>query len=402
MIRKKLLVVSSTYPRWTGDPEPAFVHELSKRLTQEFEVHVVCPHSVDALVYELLDGVHVHRFRYAPNTFETLVSGGGILSNLKSNRWKYLLVIPYLIGLAWALLKIVRKNQPDVIHAHWIIPQGFVLAVMSIFVKLPPMLLTSHGGDLFSVDSFLMRFFKRYTLKKFKKITIVSAAMVTKIESLGVNSERTNVIPMGVDLSNLFIPNDKINRISNRILFVGRIVEKKGLIYLIKALSKVKVKFPDAHLIIAGAGSVLEENKIRKEIAERNLVSSVTWLGAVSQMDLPQLYCESEVFVAPFVEAESGDQEGLGLVAIEAIGCLCPIVLGRVSAVDEFYKELDLSPALVNPYNVDELANAIENVFETPYFNYDLIFRLREKIHNRLSWSIISNKYCTEIKDLVI
>ncbi len=399
---KKLIVVSSTYPRWCGDAEPGFVHELSKRLTSDFNVHVVCPHSEGALDYELLNGVHIHRFRYAPKSLETLVSGGGILANIKSNRWKYLLVVPFLISLTYKLIKTIRQVRPDVIHVHWIIPQGVVLALISSFFKLPPMLITSHGGDLFSMDSLAMRFLKRYTLKKFEKITVVNSAMIPKVSDLGVCGEKVKSIPMGVDLEKLFVPDIATRRIPQRILFVGRIVEKKGLVFLIRAISKVKTRFPNAHLVLAGAGTIAEEESIRREISKHDLADSVTWLGPVAQSKLPKLYSEAAVFVAPFVKAESGDQEGFGLVAIEAIGCLCPVILGRVSVTEEFYKEFESPPALVDPQDTDQLASAIESVFDEPELNSDLVYQLRQKIHHRLGWNVIASEYCSELKEIAL
>jgi glycosyltransferase involved in cell wall biosynthesis len=400
MKRKNLLVVSSTYPRWSGDPEPGFVHELSKRLISDFNVYVVCPHSNGAMDYECLDGVHIHRFRYAPKALETLVSGGGILSNIKSNRWKLLLVFPFLMCLGYKLIKIIRLIKPDVIHSHWIIPQGLILAFLSMFLKLPPMLITSHGGDLFSMDSLFMRLLKRFALRAFNKVTVVNSAMISKITDLGFCVENVNAIPMGVDLDNLFIPMREINRISHRILFVGRIVEKKGLIFLIRALAKVRSKFPTAHLVLAGAGTELDERNVRKEISDNNLSECVTWLGAVPQCMLPKLYNEAAVFVAPFVKARSGDQEGFGLVAIEAIGCLCPIILGRVSVTEEFYQRFEQPPALIDPHDISELVRAIEDVFEEPGLSLELVSRLRDKVTQCIGWNVVAGKYSSLLNEM--
>src|SRR5690606_35496267 len=77
--RPRLLVLTSTYPRGDGDPEPGFVHELARRLVGRFQVTVVCPHAVGAATREDMDGVHVVRYRYAPERWETLVNDGGIV-----------------------------------------------------------------------------------------------------------------------------------------------------------------------------------------------------------------------------------------------------------------------------------------------------------------------------------
>lgn len=54
-----VLVLASTFPRWKGDPEPGFVHELAKRLTTEFNIIVLCPHAPGAQLNEWMDGVEV-------------------------------------------------------------------------------------------------------------------------------------------------------------------------------------------------------------------------------------------------------------------------------------------------------------------------------------------------------
>src|ERR1700735_2418201 len=99
--RSTLLVLASTYPRWRGDPEPGFVHELAKRLTDQFHVIAIVPAAPGAAAREILDDVEVIRYRYAPHRFETLVNDGGIVTNLRRHRWKVLLVPPFVLAQAW-------------------------------------------------------------------------------------------------------------------------------------------------------------------------------------------------------------------------------------------------------------------------------------------------------------
>ena len=72
----RLLVLTSTFPRWHGDHEPAFVFDLARRLTDRFEVTVLAPHAPGALAEEYMDDVRVHRFRYAPERLELLAYEG--------------------------------------------------------------------------------------------------------------------------------------------------------------------------------------------------------------------------------------------------------------------------------------------------------------------------------------
>ncbi|MHB8424930.1 MAG: glycosyltransferase [Gammaproteobacteria bacterium] len=129
-VRPRLLVLTSTYPRWPDDQEPGFVHELCKRLTDDFDVTVLSPHAPGATTVEIMDGVHVRRYRYAPAGWETLVNNGGIVTNLRRQPWKWLLVPGFLLKQAWATWRLIQCLRPDVMHAHWLLPQGLLIAVL--------------------------------------------------------------------------------------------------------------------------------------------------------------------------------------------------------------------------------------------------------------------------------
>ncbi len=80
--KPRLLVLTSTFPRWVGDREPRFVFDLSRRLAKDFEVQVVAPHAPGAAPQEVMDGMRVHRFRYFPEKLQSLAYNGGILEKI--------------------------------------------------------------------------------------------------------------------------------------------------------------------------------------------------------------------------------------------------------------------------------------------------------------------------------
>jgi glycosyltransferase involved in cell wall biosynthesis len=367
------------------------VHELSRRLTREFNVHVLCPHAPGAPAEEEMDGVHVHRFRYAPEALETLVQGGGIVNNLKHQRWKILLVLPFMAALVWHTARAIRRLQPDVVHAHWILPQGLCLLLARPFVRrLPPFLLTSHGGDIFGLRSALATRLKRWVLSRADAVTVVSQPMADIATSLGANPERVEVIPMGVDFQDRFTPGAATNRRPGEILFVGRLVEKKGLRYLVQALPEIVTKVPDAHLAIAGYGP--EEPALRQLAAQLDVTDRVTFLGALPQEALPDVYRRASVFVAPFVQADSGDQDGFGLVVVEALGCGCPAVVGDVGVLDGILdaKDTDLR---VPAGDVRALAKAVIAVLERRDDYQRNAAHLGARLAERLDWSVIARRY---------
>jgi len=324
----------------------------------------------------------VHRYRYAPASIETLVNDGGINGNLKKSPWKWLLVPGFLLAQWCHTVWLIRRLKPHIVHAHWIIPQGLVLSMARLFTAKVPFILTSHGADLFTLKSGMMSRLKAWILKHASFITVVSDPMRQQALKLGAVADQVAVMPMGVDFEK-FTPSTEVVRNPNEILFVGRLVEKKGLVYLIRALVRVRQEIPDVRLTIIGFGP--EEESLRKLSAELGLVSHIDFLGPKSHEELISYYRLASLFVAPFVEAADGDQEGLGLVTIEAIACGCPVLIGNVQAV----RNMPIS--LVDCRNVDELSSAILESLRIS--NRAVNETQRKLIEQHFSWEFISKNY---------
>ena len=92
----RILVVTSTFPRWINDTEPAFVFELCKRLSKTFNVTVLAPHAPGSKLIETIEDVQVVRYRYFLNNLQRLTNEGGIMANLKKNSFNNLL-IPFFL-----------------------------------------------------------------------------------------------------------------------------------------------------------------------------------------------------------------------------------------------------------------------------------------------------------------
>jgi Glycosyltransferase len=241
--KPRLIVLASTYPRWTNDHEPSFVHSLAKRLTGRFDVIAVVPHAPGALRHEVLDGVTVSRYRYAPAPCETLVNDGGIASNLRRAPWKWLL-LPSFIAMQWVEAR-RWATRGSVVHAHWLIPQGIVARLLR-----RPYLLTCHGADVFSLRGKTATAAKKFALTGAREVTVVSTAMAPALQPL-TSRHVPRVQPMGVDLKQSFTPATE-PRDQAHLLFVGRLVEKKGLDVLIRAMPSVVERHPRVRLTIVG------------------------------------------------------------------------------------------------------------------------------------------------------
>lgn len=386
-----LLVLASTYPRWDGDHEPGFVHELAKRLTDKFQVVALVPHAPGAAARERLDGVEVIRYRYAPARFETLVNDGGIVTNLRRHPWKLLLVPGFVLAQLWCALRVLRQRRVAVIHAHWLLPQGLIAAVLlQLSRRCPPYLVTSHGADLFALRGRWLDALKRLVVRRAGAVTVVSQAMRDELARIHADTRKVVVQPMGVDLTHRFTPDPAVQRSTDEILFVGRLVEKKGLRYLIDAMPAVLAAVPHTRLIIAGFGP--DGASLRLQVKRLNLDASVQFLGAVSQQALPALYRRAAVFAAPFVQAASGDQEGLGLVCVEALGCGCPIVVSNLPATRDVLPH-GAGCIRVPPGGSVALADAIVDILLHADVHRRGVERCRARVVQQFEWCTVSRCY---------
>jgi len=389
--RPTILVLASTYPRYPNDPEPGFVHELCRRLIDTFDVIALVPDAPGAEPSGMLDGVEVIRYRYAPRAWETLVNNGGIAVNLRRSAWKWLLVPGFILVQYVVALRLRRRRTIDLVHAHWLIPQGLVALGLA---KRTPYLVTSHGGDLFGLRGKLANALKRRVARSARAMTVVSSAMRDETRALGLAPPRIDVIPMGVDLRRRFVPASDVVRSPDELLFVGRLVAKKGLNVLLAAMPAIAAARPGVRLRIAGFGP--EEASLRAQASRMGIDSRVEFLGATPQDRLPGLYQRAAVCVAPFIRDESGNQEGLPVVLMEAIGCGCPVVVGDVAGVRDLLGD-DHGDIRVAPGDAMALASAVIRSLQEPQFAQQRAMAIRADVMQRVDWQSVAAAYAAAL-----
>jgi glycosyltransferase involved in cell wall biosynthesis len=387
--RLRILVLASTYPRWPGDAEPGFVHELCRRLAQRFDVVALVPDAPDALPGGAFDGVEVVRYRYAPRALQTLVTGGGIVANLRRSPWKWLLLPGFVLAQYVAARRLLRARRFDAIHAHWLVPQGLVARALGAPAKAR-LVLTSHGGDLYGLRGRALTALKRRIAAGAAGMTVVSSAMRDEARRLGLHPARLEVIPMGVDLRERFVPDTSVTRDPDRLLFVGRLVPKKGLRHLLEALPAVRRVRPGVALDIVGYGP--DEPALRALATHLGLDGAVRFLGAREQKDLPGLYRRAALFVAPFVREASGDQEGLPVALMEAVACGCPVLAGDVRGIEDLLGP-EKGAATVPAGDAARLAARMLELLADPAAAAASAARIRAHAGDRFDWTRIAGAY---------
>ncbi len=396
----KILVLTTTFPRWRGDSDPPFVFELCRRLIKDFDITVLAPHFPGSPPEENMDGMRVVRFRYFFEPLEKLAygSGGGILARIQNNpAWG--LLVPFLVlGQVLAAVRFLRKEAFALIHAHWLVPQALTAVIArALSGRRLSLLATAHGGDLYGLRGRLMDRIRWFVFQHSACVTVVSRAMAWDVVKVGVPQEKVRVIPMGTDLINKFCPG-RVSRNPKQVLFIGRLVEKKGCRYLIEAWRKVIEADSEARLVIVGDGP--EREKLERRGAELKTGDSVRFLGALPQAKLPDLYRSSSVVVFPSVVAGGGDREGFGLVPVEALGCECAVVVSDLPAMRDIVQDGETG-LVVRRESSEEIAGAILRLLKDPELSGRLGKNGRRFVLGRFEWGKIAGDYSKLIESII-
>jgi glycosyltransferase involved in cell wall biosynthesis len=211
---------------------------------------------------------------------------------------------------------------------------------------------------------------------------------------LKVSPSRIRVIHMGVDHGS-FRPIEKTqSRIRLRLpldkkilLNVGSEESRKNVPTLIRAFAKVARKMPNTLLIRVGAQ---ESKEVAKLISSHDLSGKVSYY-ALSRGDLPYMYCAADAVILP------SWYEGFGFPLLESMACGCPIIASEVSSVPEIVAKAGI---LLNPFDCDAFATAIEDLFTNPELHANLVQEGLEQ-SAKFSWTRTANKTLEVYRDVL-
>lgn len=393
---KTVLVLASTFPRWMNDTTPPFVLELEKRLVNDFSIHVLAPHYPGAKKKETMEGLRVSRFQYFwPAQWQKLCYDGGILPNMKKNRLLFFEAFTFLLFEFVAAAKLIRREHVNLIHAHWIIPQG-IIALLLYKLFGVPYIVTTHGGDIYGLQSGLLMRMKKHVLKNAKTITVVSTAIKDEIHKKISKDLTIEVISMGVD-TKLFHPDKYDASIKKKyaidgpfLLFVGRLAEKKGVRYLIEAMPDVLKTFPKTKLLIIGEGTLYHE--LESLAHQLNISKNIIFSGPIPNKELPKYYATANIFIGPSITTKDGDTEGLGLTFIEASLSESVPIGSDVGGISDVIKNAKTG-FLVKEKNHLQISDVIIKLLKNTTLMKELQQNARDYCLKTFDWGIVQKKY---------
>jgi L-malate glycosyltransferase len=371
----KVCFVPTMFPKHKGDYYGSFVFDDARMLVKKgLEVHVVTQHNPSIPYNEIMDGIHVHRFKWLePKEFKALVHFNGLID--------YLRLLTYLISLFFNLLITVRKYDIDIIHAHSVVPTGLMGVIVAKIVR-KPIVITSHGMDItnFENSSFFIKLIM-FSLNNCDKTVAVSKDLAKKIRSLGIHQSNITVLKNGVDI-NRFKPFKNKNirekyKIKDKeilILFVGYLDTFKGIFEMMNAFSKINKDDDLVKLMIVGTGP--QEEELKSRVINLDLEKSVIITGNVAPSDIHKYYQAADIFVLP----SHTDAGGPPVVFIEAMACGLPVIGTAVGGIPEGI-ENGANGFIVSPKNGNELAKKLKILIKNEDLRKEFGNNSLKKIH---------------------
>ncbi len=386
----RILYIVTAFPREPGDVITPWMIETIGRLRERgIEVEVLAP-SYRGLGAQRFEGIRVHRFRYAPARLEKLTHDQTTPDRLRERPWYSLLLPGYLAAGALAAARLARTGRFDVLHAFWPLPHG-LFALAGRAGSGVPVVSTFFGVELTWLRRqlpFLAPLVRRI-IHRSDAVTVISRHTAAEVDRLVPGTE-VRTIPFGAAgaaarTHAATTPPQRRRGMPLEVLFVGRLVERKGVSILLEAAALLRDEI-DLHVTIVGGGPLSEA--LREQSARLGLGDRVEFTGVVDEAELERRFSGADLFVLPAVTDAKGDVEGLGVVLIEALLHGVPVVASRSGGIPDIVRDGETG-LLVPPGDAPALAAALVRLAGDPEFAAQLAADGRKHVTEHFGWEHI-------------
>ncbi|MFN2433249.1 MAG: glycosyltransferase family 4 protein [Gemmatimonadota bacterium] len=387
----RVLHVVTAFPRHPDDVITPWLWQTLRALRREGVACEVLAPAYRGNGREAAGDLPVHRFRYAsPARLETLTHDETTPDRLGRNPAYALLLPGYVAAGCLAAARLQRRRGYDAVHVHWAVPHGLMglaaraagaRALVTTFYgaelrwaesRFPParsfLKVYCRGGTLVAISSDTARWLARYTARPVHVVPYPSALPDVAPGRVGRGGDAT-------------------------VLFVGRLVARKGVANLLRAAA-----LPGRSFRVEVVGFGPEERPLRALATELRLGDRVEFAGRVSAADLARRYAAAEVFALPATVDARGDTEGLGVVLLEALAHGVPVVATRRGGISDIVQDGETG-LLVEDDEPRSLRAAIERLLEDPALARRLAEAGAERVRREFSAQAVAARLAAVYRD---
>jgi glycosyltransferase involved in cell wall biosynthesis len=220
-------------------------------------------------------------------------------------------MITYLISGIWKSYQVIKKDGCKLIHAHWVIPTGFIAILVGRILRIP-VIVSAHGSDIlvFSRKSSLLKKVAKFVLRKANLLTSNAYPLTKEMVKLDAPQEKIAHIVLGIDPEEFSGTGFPV-RERNTVISVRNLTPLYNVRLLIKAIPFVVKEIPQVKFIIAGDGSKRRDlEKLHKEL---KIEKYVDFVGSLSHSELLRSLASSNIYVSTSLS------DGTSLSLLEAM-----------------------------------------------------------------------------------
>ncbi len=273
--------------------------------------------------------------------------------------------------LNFSLLKdinaIIKSNNYDFVNTHLIYGEVWLALIKIFFNRKVRILSTRHGYNAAFTDQYGFDPDKRvynpfYLLTRFAgmfsegSIAVSQALKDFYIGQKICKEGKVDVVHHSFDFNfDVSSSNSSIKKAKHQLVIVGRLIAFKGHRYLFSAIGKLVKKYPDIQLFVVGSGEI--EQELKQQVQDLKLEKNIIFEGF--KKNVLEYMAASDIVMIP------STSEGFGIVFLEAFAAKTPVIAFDVSASNEIIIDEETG-LLVTPYDVDEMAQKIDELLSNP------------------------------------
>ncbi len=390
----RVLMIATSYPKFVGDATAPFIGEIAAGVAAHgCSVRLILPSHRQFDHPPVERGVELIVYKYAPHPSLAVWGYAESLHADVGVRRNTLFALPFgLIASLFTLIRAIVQERPDIIHAHWVLPNGLPALIASKLFGIP-LVISMHGSDVSMAErNRMFGWIARLIFRSAAAATACSGDLHRRALALGALPTKTIVLPYGVTVE-AFSPEyaDRkwvfahfgMPEAAPLLVAVGRFVHKKGFDILIRSLVAIRHEYPTARLILAGYGDLRTEYQQQADIL--GVADALIMPGQLDRTDVARLIASADIYCVPSVLDASGNVDGLPNTLLEGMSAGRAVVASAIAGIPDVLTD-HIDALLVPPTDSDALSSACLDLLRDNDLRVRLGVAARQRVLAGLTW----------------